>query len=195
MGSFVRKFVFVVALGILAWIFVVPSCSTEFGCDAAGAVAHADDGECPSGLEDAANDAEWAADRIASLRAKKAKLTTGLFYDEDGAEHTHVSGYDENSDRAEEALDEAGVEFPPAGRHPAAAHVETKIAAGMRDNDITFGVVVINHPGGPCGADPATERRFSCGVVVPAILPEGSTLAVWFPGAVESVKLRGHASG
>jgi hypothetical protein len=149
---------------------------------------------CPDSLEGAATDAEWAADRIESLREKDAKVTTGLFYDPDGTQHNYSSGYDEDSDLAEQALRDAGVEFPPVGRHPAAAHVETKIAALMRENGITYGVVVINNDRGPCGADPTAERRFSCGVSVPAILPAGSTLAVWFPGAVEAVMLRGQAS-
>ncbi|GAB3443635.1 hypothetical protein GCM10027436_30800 [Actinophytocola sediminis] len=149
---------------------------------------------CPDGLHDAANDAEWAADRLTSLKDADAKVTTGLFFDADGTEHAIGSGFDEDADLAEQALRGVGVEFPPVGRHPAAAHVETKIAALMRENAITYGVVVINNPRGPCGADPASERRFSCGVAVPAILPAGSTLVVWFPGAVEAVMLRGRAS-
>lgn len=36
---------------ILAWIFVVPSCGAEFDCEAADAVAHAEDGDCPSSVE------------------------------------------------------------------------------------------------------------------------------------------------
>jgi hypothetical protein len=149
---------------------------------------------CPDDVTAAASDAEWAEGRIASLRDKDAKITTGLFYEPDGTEHTYWSGFDECADQAELALRAAGVEFPPVGRHPAAAHVETKIAALMRENEITFGVVVINNARGPCGADPTAERQFSCGVAVPAVLPAGSTLAVWFPGAVEAVMLRGQAS-
>lgn len=186
-------------LWLLLNFVYAPSCG-RFACSyepawlpQASADSATGDG-CPDSLGGAATDAEWAADRIESLRGKDAKLTTGLFFDADGAEQTIDSGYDEDADLAEQDLRDAGVEFPPVGRYPAAAHVETKIAALMRENGITFGVVVINNPRGPCGADPTSERRFSCGVAVPAILPAGSTLAVWFPGAVEAVMLRGQAS-
>ncbi|MGB3445050.1 MAG: DddA-like double-stranded DNA deaminase toxin [Actinophytocola sp.] len=173
-------------LWLLLNFLYAPSCG-RFGCSyepawwpQASADGVSADG-CPDSLEGAATDAEWAADRIESLREKNAKVTTGLFYETDGIQHTYSSGYDEDSDLAEQALRDAGVDFPPVGRHPAAAHVETKIAALMRENGITYGVVVINNDRGPCGADPTSERRFSCGVSVPAILPAGSTLAVWFP--------------
>jgi len=191
----------ILVMAAVLWLLLnfvyAPSCG-RFACGLEPSWwprAEADSGAaCPDDITAAANDAEWAADRIASLRDADAKVTSGLFYDEDGAEHTYRSGYDEYADHAEQALRDARVEFPPVGRHPAAAHVETKIAAIMRGNGIPFGVVVINNARGSCGADPTTERRFSCGVAVPAILPAGSTLAVWFPGAVAAVMLRGQAS-
>ncbi|MGQ0840904.1 DddA-like double-stranded DNA deaminase toxin [Actinokineospora sp.] len=191
----------IVVMAAVLWALLnfgyAPSCG-RFSCSYVPSwwpQAHADSGggSCPDNITAAANDAEWAADQIKSLRESDAKVTTGVFYEPDGTKHTYRSGYDGHSDRAEKALRAAGVDFPPAGQHPAAAHVETKIAAIMRENNITYGVAVINNERGPCGADPTSERRFSCGVAVPAILPEGSTLAVWFPGAVESVKLRGQA--
>lgn len=191
----------ILVMAAVLWLLLnfvyAPSCG-RFACGLEPSwwpQAEADSGAaCPDDITAAANDAEWAADRIASLQDADAKVTSGLFYDKDGTEHTYSSGFDEYADHAEQALRDAGVEFPPVGRHPAAAHVETKIAAIMRENDIPFGVVVINNERGPCGADPTTERRFSCGVAVPAILPAGSTLAVWFPGAVAAVMLRGQAS-
>jgi hypothetical protein len=188
----------ILVMAAVLWLLLnfvyAPSCG-RFACSLEPAwwpQAEADSGDaCPDDITAAASDAAWAADRIEWLRTNVTKVTTGLFFDADGTEHTIHSGYDENSDLAEQALRDAGVEFPPVGRHPAAAHVETKIAARMRENDITHGVVVINNPRGPCGADPTSERRFSCGIAVPAILPAGSTLAVWFPGAVEAVMLNG----
>lgn len=69
-----RKFVFVAALAILAWIVVVPSRSTEFGCEATGAIAHGEDGECPSSIEEAAGDAQWAT--VASARTCWPALST-----------------------------------------------------------------------------------------------------------------------
>ncbi|MER6838897.1 DddA-like double-stranded DNA deaminase toxin [Streptomyces sp. AC04842] len=52
--------------------------------------------------------------------------------------------------------------------------------------------VVINHSGGPC------TGRFSCSSAVPAILPQGSSMTVWFRGAagsMQSVTLHGRARG
>src|ERR1044072_4971139 len=94
----VRKFVFFVALGVLAWIFVVPSCSTKFGCESAAAVAHADSGDCPSDVDEAAHDARWAADRLAAIAAEPE--TVGLFYDSDGAQLEFDSSHDEDEKRA-----------------------------------------------------------------------------------------------
>lgn len=193
----------ILVMAAVLWLILnfvyAPSCG-RFGCNyvpswlpQAAADSAGGDG-CPDSLDGAATDAGWAADRIASLQHADAKVTTGLFYDQDGTQLTYSSGYDDHADLAEQALRDAGVEFPPVGRHPAAAHVEIKIAALMRENGVTYGVVVINNDRGPCGADPTSGRRFSCGVAVPAILPAGSTLAVWFPGAVEAVMLRGQAS-
>lgn len=186
----------ILVMAAVLWLILnfvyAPSCG-RFACSYVPSWwphAEADSGEaCPDSITAAASDAAWAANRIASLRNKDAKVTTGLFFDADGTEHTLHSGYDGDSDLAEQALRDAGVEFPPVGRHPAAAHVETKIAALMRENGITYGVVVINNPRGPCGADPASERRFSCGVAVPAI-PSGR---LYPRGVVSRGRGGGHA--
>lgn len=166
----------------------VPSWWPQASADSASA------GGCPDSITAAASDPTWAADRIASLRDTDAKVTTGLFYDADGTEHTVKSGRDADAERADKALMDAGVEMPRAGPHPAASHVETKIAALMRENGITYGVVVINNERGPCGTDPDALEPFSCGVVIPAILPADSTLAIWSPrDPNQSVTLSGRA--
>ncbi|WP_139190599.1 DddA-like double-stranded DNA deaminase toxin [Actinokineospora iranica] len=178
----------ILVMAAVLWLLLnfvyAPSCG-RFACGLEPAwwpQAEADSGvACPDSISAAAEDAEWAAARIASLREADAKVTTGLFYDSDGTEHTIRSGRDADAKRADKALVEAGVEMPRAGPHPAASHVETKIAALMRENGITYGIVVINNDRGPCGTDPDALEPFSCGVVIPAILPTGSTLAIWSP--------------
>ncbi|HEY0641221.1 MAG TPA: DddA-like double-stranded DNA deaminase toxin [Pseudonocardiaceae bacterium] len=158
---------------------------SPFAC---GATSRGAADECPADVSAAAGDRHWAEQRIESIIDEKR--TTGLFFWDDGDKKTFVSGEDEHAERATEAMRDAGVLFPGRGApHPAAAHVETKVAAWMEEEDITSGVVVINNERGPCGVD--GQGPFSCAVAVRAILSEGSSLAVWFPGAVEPVILNG----
>jgi len=170
----VRKFAVAVVVAVLAWIFVVPSCSTTFGCESATATAHADSGNCPDNVDDAAEDADWAADRIASL--EDADITTGLLYDEDGTEHRVESG--ERGDAYELALSYLR---PVIGRTApqAAGHVEPKAAALVRHAEQEQAVLVINNPEGPCNY---VAANIGCLRVVELMLPEGSTLTVWWPG-------------
>ena len=109
--------------------------------------AHADSGSCPDGVADAADDAAWAADRIASITDKT--VTFGLFYDADGMEHEYDSQKGAASDLAVKVGRDAQV-FPRSGRPNVVDHVEVKAAAAMRDSDETVGVLVINNPDGPC---------------------------------------------
>ena len=184
-----RKFVLVVVLAVLAWIFVVPSCSTQFDCAAAPATAHADDNECPSSLDAAANDRAWAAARLATIQDED--VTTGLLYDGDGGKVTLMSGKDSNSKLADKIIGELG-----GPKLWVATHVEVKAAAIMREKGISHAVLVINKDDGVCEIDSdGKPRPYSCQGVVPRILPEGSTLAVWSPLEIReggtSVKLKG----
>lgn len=56
---------------------------SRFGCQNSGAVAHADDSDCPASINAADEDAEWAAARLARI-PRAGNTTTGLFYDIDG---------------------------------------------------------------------------------------------------------------
>ncbi len=186
-----RKFLLVATLIVLAWIFVVPSCSSEFGCEAAGASAHADDNECPADVAEAAGNAEWAAERLVTIADKR--LTAGLFYDSDGSQHRVKSGKDSASQRANELLRELG-RLPPGASAVTADHVEVKIVARMRDEDVEAGVLVINHPGGPCAVVDGEAQPMSCRTFVPALLPPGARLTVWWPqtgGAMASFTFTG----
>lgn len=187
-----RKFVFVAALAVLAWIFVVPSCSAQFGCAAVGPAAHADDNyQCPSTVDAAAGNAEWAADRLASIADQRQ--TTGLFYDEEGSEHEFDSSHDDAEELATEVLRQLGIVGQNASL-TVASHVEVKVAAAMRDKGIEKGVLVINRTTGVCSAE-----RYGCMEVVPMILTDGAQLVVWSPKEVASgqpvVFPRGRQSG
>ena len=153
----------------------------KFGCGTVGVVvAHADSADCPTNIVTADDDSQWAAERYDTI--KGSKITTSKFYDQDGIEHTFTSGEDGDADRANQILRDAGATFPRrATVHPAAAHVETKAAARMRDNDVAAGVLVINNPRGVCGADDGTSA-YGCAQILPVVLPPRATLVVWWPG-------------
>lgn len=79
---------------------------------------------------------------------------------------------------------------PSSGPHPAATHVETKLAWSMRQQGVTHAYVVINHLDGP------RTGVYSCTAAVGAILPKGSSLTVWFKGAsgeLEGITFLGRA--
>ncbi|WP_327730336.1 polymorphic toxin-type HINT domain-containing protein [Streptomyces sp. NBC_00487] len=87
-------------------------------------------------------------------------------------------------------MDSPDITNPMSGPHASATHVETTVAWFMRQRGVTSADLVINHAGGPC------TGPFSCTNAVAAILPQGSTLNVWFPnaaGGMSNVPLRGRA--
>jgi len=69
-----------------------------------------------------------------------------LLYDEDGTQHTYTSGEDDDFDLAEEVLEERGAPRSRAGTYPAASHVEVKVAALMRDNDVAYADTFVGRP-------------------------------------------------
>ena len=165
----------------------------KFGCGwepnvRFGAMAEAaSDDNCPVSISGAMDDAGWAADRYATI--KESYRTTGLMYDEDGIEHEFTSGDEKGADtqRVIAVLQEQGVPPNRAGRYLAASHVETKVAALMRETGVEQGVLVINNRTGPCG--PSNEGT-SCMDVLSSILPTGSTLRVWFADAGGTMQYR-----
>ncbi|MGH3622845.1 MAG: DddA-like double-stranded DNA deaminase toxin [Sciscionella sp.] len=173
-----RKVVVLAILVFLAWwLFLKPS-STTFGCKAAGAVAHAASGDCPTSIDAAVGDVGWATDRLADIAGQKR--TTGLFYDNEGSKSTFTSGEGDDADAVDEILREEGVPRPRRARlHQAASHVEAKAAAFMRDEGTPAAVLVINNPGGVC------EGIYGCQSVLANILPPEARLFVWSPPAIE----------
>jgi hypothetical protein len=72
-----------------------------------------------------------------------------------------------------------GINQPnPRAPYPVASHAEPKGAVWMRQNKITYTVVVINNTDGPCGQE--RPEKFACTQAVRAILPVGSTMVVWW---------------
>lgn len=168
-----RKLLGVAFVVFLVWFFFIRPGSSEFGCEAAAGVAHAASDECPSSAEAAAGDAGWAADRYDAI--KDEKVTTGLFYDEDGNEHELTSGEDADAEVATSVLQELGIVRSGATLN-VATHVEVKAAAQMRENGVTRGVLVINRAAGVCSG-----ARYGCEQVVPAVLDEEAVLTIWSP--------------
>lgn len=191
----------ILVMAAVLWLLLnfvyAPSCG-RFGCSyvpswwprAAADSASADG--CPDGIDAAATDARWAVDRYE--RIKDATLTTGLFFDEDGTEHPFDSRRDGDSERVLATLYDMGVVQSPV-RPNVVDHVEAKVAALMREKGLSTGVLVINFPRGVCGTE--SRQPYTCAAIVPAILPEGATLAVWSPRELNegrpSVKLTGDA--
>jgi len=119
-----------------------------------------------------------------SAGKRKGKPTTGLFFDSSPDGYTALSsGTDELSERVAQILNNAGI----SGVNP--THVETKIAARMRDNEIVFGVLVINNTF-LCGGPDAP----GCRGALPAILSEGATLYVWAKDAGSVLIFKGRGS-
>ncbi|WP_410662037.1 DddA-like double-stranded DNA deaminase toxin [Amycolatopsis sp. lyj-84] len=79
-----------------------------------------------------------------------------------------TSGLDDRTDRVDEILKESGCTMRPV---TAAADVELKLAAEMRDSGITEASVVLNN-------EPCTGKT-SCDGLLGIILPKGSTLTVY----------------
>lgn len=184
---------FLVTLVVLALWYVVAHYhgGGSAGCTASGpAVAHADTDSCPATAESLATDYAWAQQRIQSLSGQP--MTTGKLYygnaDIGYRVETFRSGFDAWSDKAEAILKQSGVTMPRVGRFPAIADAETKAAAYMRDSGIGYGVIVINNGKWPQGV---CEGPFSCDTAIRKILPAGSTLAVWWPGARTSNTIGG----
>jgi hypothetical protein len=166
----------VVVLGLYYVWSHYTGAKTDFGCELSGVgMAHAESDQCPLGIEQAASDPIWSAARLATIAHDK--VTTGLFYEVDGTEHRFTSGPDDLANRVDSFVRASGVVAMPAvGQHPAATHVEAKVAMTMREQNVGRGVLVINNPRGPC------TGAYSCTQVIGVLLPAGSSLTVWWPG-------------
>jgi hypothetical protein len=188
LSSLTGVVVMAAALWLLLNFVYAPSCG-RFSCSYEPAwlpAAQADSGSCPDDISSAATDEAWATDRLATIADEP--LTKGLLYDEDGMEHPFTSSpRDEHADRANELLRELGY-LPPGATTSIADHVEAKVAGLMRDNAVMSGVLIINHPEGPCPPEPAPAQPLSCRNLVSVLLPKGATLTVWWQVPGQPIK-------
>ncbi|WP_017973156.1 DddA-like double-stranded DNA deaminase toxin [Actinopolyspora halophila] len=135
---------------------------------------------------DTAGDRSWIEHIRARLPDHTGGQTTGLIHDQDGNEQILVSDRDrELSDRIRLTLDTSSVYPPHRGDASPVVdtHVEAKYAQRMKEAGQTYGVVVLN--------DRMCPDPWGCHAAVRAILPRGSTLAVWEPGESRPIEIRG----
>lgn len=126
----------------------------------------------------------------AAIEGLPSKVTSGRILDSSGRDIWRAlsSGSDRLTGPINDFLMRSPhAKYPPAGPHPAATHVETKYAWFMRQNGIMEADVVINNVRGVC------TGIYSCSIAVPAILPKGAVMRVWYPGATQPTILRGLA--
>jgi hypothetical protein len=74
---------------------------------------------------------------------------------------------------------------PKAAYYPAAQHPETQYAMWMRQNGVTDATVVMNNSKGVC------TGMYGCQSAISTILPRGSRMSIWYPGANEPVNISG----
>ncbi|MEU6380316.1 DddA-like double-stranded DNA deaminase toxin [Streptomyces sp. NPDC046909] len=131
-------------------------------------------------------DPKFVSDALRAISGKR--ITTGQIFGGDGKQIADeiTSGSDDLAKSAQGYLEGSPSirNLPKGAKYASADHVEAKYAAWMRNNGVTDAHVVINHNyvcGPPLG----------CQVSVPAILPRGSTMTVWYPGAGSPMRLSG----
>ncbi|WP_148283070.1 MULTISPECIES: DddA-like double-stranded DNA deaminase toxin [Kitasatospora] len=128
----------------------------------------------------------FVSDAANSLSGRR--ITTGQIFDASGNPigPEITSGGGSLADRAQSYLaDSPNIRNLPAkARYASADHVEAQYAVWMRENGVTDASVVINQ-NYVCGLP------LGCQAAVPAILPRGSTMTVWYPGSGSPIVLRG----
>ncbi|WP_285643425.1 DddA-like double-stranded DNA deaminase toxin [Lentzea sp. NBRC 102530] len=106
-------------------------------------------------------------DQPPPVQPRSGRRTHGSWFtDADRAVRKLTSGEDEWYEVARQHLKEMGVPGTPV----TAVDVEVKLAVHMARNNVQHATVVLNNT--PC------KGRFGCDVLVPVVLPEGSTLTV-----------------
>lgn len=120
------------------------------------------------------------------------RVTTGRIFDSSGnaiRNEIEAGGSSDLVEATDTYLRQNGAPINPrATYYPAAQHVESQYAMWMRQNGITDATVVMNNTEGVCGG------IYGCQSAITAILPEGSTMIVWYPGAIGPVVIPGGAA-
>ncbi|MCX4575589.1 RICIN domain-containing protein [Streptomyces sp. NBC_01571] len=131
---------------------------------------------------------------VAKVLAQLAdkRVTTGRIFDSSGEEvfkEIEAGGGGALVDATDEYLRKYGTAIHPKAKYyPAAQHVESQYAMWMRQNGVTNSTVVMNNAEGVCGGP------YGCLRAVKVILPEGSRMTVWYPGALKPEVIIGEAA-
>lgn len=124
---------------------------------------------------------EWLRRVSAKIDPSTTKVTTGLVFDSAGVHLRKVESGRDDLSRSAQAVLAQSQQFPkppdwrPGDELTVADHVETKIAAWLRQTGISPGrqhVTVVINKDKPCG------RPYGCQVAIRTILPRGSSLTV-----------------
>ncbi|MFF8575477.1 DddA-like double-stranded DNA deaminase toxin [Streptomyces sp. NPDC015408] len=145
-------------------------------------LVHNTDGSCPA----------WVSTIFKEFAGEW--ITTGVVRDAQGKKIPNlpdrmVSANDADRDAVIKYLKEIGYGHRLQTNFHGESHVETKLAYRMLMNGIENATVVINNNRGVC------TGRDSCTELVKAILPEGHTLTVYYPGSGTPVRLVGEGPG
>ncbi len=131
-----------------------------------------------------------SVDRILGELAGK-RVTTGRIIDSSGnaiSDDIEAGGSSDLVSDTDSYLREHGNPINPrAAVYPAAQHVEAQYAMWMRQNGVTSATVVMNNSAGVCGGP------YGCQGAIREILPVGSSMTVWYPGAENPTVIRGEA--
>ncbi|MEV6947333.1 DddA-like double-stranded DNA deaminase toxin [Streptomyces sp. NPDC051172] len=131
---------------------------------------------------------------VAKVLAELAdrRVTTGRIFDSSGKEvfkEIEAGGGGALVDATDEYLRKYGTAIHPKAKYyPAAQHVESQYAMWMRQNGVTNATVVMNNAEGVCGGP------YGCLRAVKTILPEGSRMTIWYPGALKPEVILGEAA-
>ncbi|MEU2502995.1 DddA-like double-stranded DNA deaminase toxin [Streptomyces pseudogriseolus] len=122
----------------------------------------------------------WVADIFQEIAGEW--ITTGKVRDSRGNRipelpDSVVSMADEDTTAVQAYLKKIGYGHPRQTGYWGDTHAETKLAYKMLMKEVEHATIVINNNKGVC------TGRDSCSVLVEAILPVGSTLTVYYPGA------------
>jgi RHS repeat-associated protein len=150
-------------------------------------------GDDPNDLPNLPNLAKEDANIEQALRQLANKrVTTGQILDSSGkviSREIEAGGSSDLVKQTDAYLRQNGAPLnPKAEYYPASQHVEAQYAMWMRQKGVTDATVVINNAEGVCSG------IYGCQAAVREILPEGSTMTIWYPGATEPVVIPGEAA-
>jgi hypothetical protein len=118
-------------------------------------------------------------DLLAKLPERVGGKTSGIWVDEEGREHTLVSG-EHDWQQARNLLAELRI-GPARGALWVAAHVEVKLAALLRHTTARHVTLAINNA-------PCDDGRWSCDRLLPRVLRPGQTVTIHWPAGTQTYR-------